>query len=719
MSEKILIGDKWYVAATSSRSEERLQVLKHGQSFALFDHFGDIQPGDQGLYHHDTRFLSLQELTIDGVRPLFLGATVKEANSLLTIDLMNPDLMNGAGPRVLKGTLHIFRAKLLWHCVCYEHLRLTNHGLEPVAVRMGLRFAADFVDLFQVRGTLRERAGDRLAVEVGPAGVALPYRGLDGVMRCTRLRFDPPPGQLDTQYAGFDLKLQPAEEVNLYWTIACEADDNPPPAPRTYIAALRENNAWRACASRGHCSIETSNPLVNRWIERSLSDLAMLTTELPSGPYPYAGVPWYSTTFGRDGILTAMLCLWMDPTLAAGVLGFLAAHQADQKDPRNDAEPGKILHEARFSEMARTGEIPFRRYYGTVDATPLFVALAGAYHRRTGDTELIRRIWPQLMLALQWIDLYGDVDADGFVEYARQSKEGLVQQGWKDSADSIFHDDGRLADAPIALCEVQGYVYQAKTAGAELARHLGEPALAERLEKEARDLRERFNRQFWCEDLGTYAIALDGRKQCCRVPSSNAGHALWSGIATPEHAERIVAKLLGDESFSGWGIRTIPVGQPRYNPMSYHNGSIWPHDNALIACGMAQYGYTEQAKTLLACMFEASLHFEHLRLPELFCGFPRRVGEAPARYPVACSPQAWAAATVFGMLQACLGVEVRSMDKLVTLQAPQLPPFIDSLVIRGLGMPDCSVDLLLKRHEGQVGIEVLRKASDLQVLARL
>jgi glycogen debranching enzyme len=365
--------------------------------------------------------------------------------------------------------------------------------------------------------------------------------------------------------------------------------------------------------------------------------------------------------------------------------------------------------------MANTREIPFGRYYGTVDATPLFLVLAAAYWRRTGDSALVRGIWPNILAALRWIDTYGDVDGDGFVEYARKSKEGLTQQGWKDSQDSVFHSDGTMAEAPIALCEVQGYVYQGKRMLAEVARAFGERELAERLLREADTLRQRFQAAFWCEDLGIYAIALDGQKQPCRVLSSNAGHCLWSGIASQEHARRIVEQMVGPAFFSGWGIRTIAAGQPRYNPMSYHNGSIWPHDNALAAAGMAHYWHTEQAGAVFASMFDASVNFDLHRLPELFCGFPRRPGAGPTLYPVACAPQAWAAAAPFAMLQACLGLAVRSDPTEISLHTPRLPPFLDWLRLERLGAPGPSCDLLLQRHERSVGVEVLRKDPEVRV----
>jgi len=718
MADKIRIGDKWYVAATSARTEESPQVLKQDETFVMFDHFGDVQvlaPGEQGLYHEDTRYLSYQELLVDGVRPLYLGSTVKENNSLLVVELMNPDLTRGGDVRVPKGTVHIFRGKLLWQGACHEHIRLTNHGREAVELTLAIVFDADFVDLFEVRGMQREHRGERLPSQLSAHEAELRYLGRDARLRSTRLAFSPTPTALTEQQATFDVHLDPGAEQHLYVTVSCVSGGEALDTTITYEEALRRNNAARHALRMDCCTLETSNPLVNLWLDRSVSDLTMLTTGLSTGPYPYAGVPWYSTTFGRDGIITARECLWIDPTLARGVLQFLAATQATESDPQRDAEPGKILHEARRSEMARTGEIPFGRYYGTVDATPLFIALAGAYHRRTGDLAFIRTIWPHVLAALKWIDVHGDVDGDGFVEYARRSKEGLVQQGWKDSHDSVFHDDGRMAEPPIALCEVQAYVYEAKLMAAELAQHLEDSELSHRLREEAHELKHRFGQAFWCEDIGMYAIALDGEKRPCKVATSNAGHALWTGIATPAHARRVVQRLMSDDFFCGWGIRTVATGEPRYNPMSYHNGSVWPHDNALIAAGMARFGHTEEAMRVLSALFDASLHFDGHRLPELFCGFPRRPSEGPTLYPVACSPQAWASAAVFGMLQACLGLEFHPGGPEVSLRSPRLPEFIQWMKVNRLAVREHSVDLLLQRYRNNVGIEVTRKDGDIEV----
>ncbi|TFZ08755.1 amylo-alpha-1,6-glucosidase [Ramlibacter humi] len=710
--KKILVDDRWYVLAAFARPEEQPQTVKNGHAFAMFDRTGDVgalAPGQEGLYHEDTRYLSYQELTINGLRPLYLGSSVQEANSLLAIDLMNPDLTEEGRVVLPKGELHLFRAKLLWQGACYEHVRVSHHGTAPLQVRLEMAFDADFIDLFEIRGMHRQKRGERLPAEVTADRVMLPYRGLDATLRRTGLRFEPAPQLLEAHRAAYDVTLKPGEEKHLYLTVTCEREGQPVPVLPNYFDAFNANNASRRETAQAASHVVSSNPLVNLWLDRSVSDLAMLVTELPTGPYPFAGVPWYSTTFGRDGILTALEYLWVDASMACGVLNFLASTQATQVDAERDAEPGKILHEARPSEMARTREIPFGRYYGTVDATPLFLVLAAAYWRRTGDQALMRKLWPNLLAALKWIDDYGDADGDGFVEYARKSADGLTQQGWKDSQDSVFHRDGRLADAPIALCEVQGYVYQAKQAMAEMAQAFGDGALAARLRQQAQDLQVRFQSAFWSEERGTYALALDGAKRRCDVLASNVGHCLWSGIASPEHGARVADLLMGSAFFSGWGVRTIAEGEARYNPMSYHNGSIWPHDNALAAMGLARYGRTEDAMHLLAAMFESSLHFDLHRLPELFCGFPRRHDAGPTLYPVACSPQAWAAAAPFAVLQACLGLEIDGATREVCLRTPRLPAIVDWLRIERLGSPGASCDLLLTRHERSVGVEVLRK----------
>jgi glycogen debranching enzyme len=555
---------------------------------------------------------------------------------------------------------------------------------------------------------------------VSPGTAALRYRGLDGAERVTELSFAPVPAHLDNNSANFVLDLGPGKWCRLALRIRCDpADgdliDEPDWTVREVYRSLRSaRQALRASSGRA-ASVEGSNAVFNELARRSVADLYMLITETEYGPYPFAGIPWYSTFFGRDGIITALLTLWLDPAIAKGVLGFLAATQATETDRESDAEPGKILHEMRNGEMARLGEVPFARYYGSVDATPLFVMLIGEYFARTGDLDTVRRLWPNVMAALRWIDNSGDPDRDGFVEYHRQSATGLVNQGWKDSAVAIFHADGELAKGPIALCEVQGYVFAGKRHAAALALALGEVATAARLDAEAERLRQQFEAAFWCEELSTYALALDGDKRPCRVVASNAGHALLTGIAAPERAERVAATLMRVGCFSGWGIRTVALTAARYNPISYHNGSVWPHDNALIALGFARYGLKEPALRVFTGLFDAASYWEPRRLPELFCGFPRH-RMAPTMYPVACSPQAWASAAVFALVQASLGLHFDHRAGEIRFDRPRLPDFLERLHVRGLRLGDGEADVLFHRLDGEVAATVTRRRGAVRVV---
>jgi glycogen debranching enzyme len=711
------VAQPFYIAAHDSLVDDPPRTLKHGDTFALFDHYGDLagrRGNTLGLYHQDTRFLSRLKLTMEGRSPLLLSSTVRTNNAVLDVDVTNPDIKHGDVLVLAKDTVHATRMKFLWNGACYEILSLRNFGAERRRLSIALDFDADFADLFEVRGYQR-RARGGISVEVEtPATVRFVYHSQDGRPRSTELVFDPAPRVLTAHRAVFDLDLPPKERVAVTTCIHCVVDDSP--RERRVMRALRSSRRELRDATRRAAAVDTSSSLANEVLCRSMADISMLVTDTEHGAYPYAGVPWFSTAFGRDGIITAIQMLWLYPSLARGVLKYLAATQAVDEDPRRDAEPGKILHETRQCELAMLGEVPFGRYYGSIDSTPLFVALAGLYWQHTADAMTLDAIWPNILAAIDWMERYGDADGDSFLEYRRRRDTGLVNQGWKDSGDAVFHSDGRLAEAPIALCEVQGYAYLAYTQAARMAEARGEPDFARRMGLRAQDLREKFELQFWDEELGLYVLALDGDKQPCRVRTSNAGQVLFTGIASRERAARIAETLSGGDFLTGWGIRTVSSRESRYNPTSYHNGSIWPHDNALIAMGLARYGEAGLAARIAVTLFDAAAHMDLRRLPELFCGMRKQRDKGPILYPVACTPQAWAAAAPFGVLQACLGLEIDASQRMARLRYPRLPERIDSLQVSGLPIGDASVDLMLRRHGDGVSVNILRRRGEAEVL---
>jgi glycogen debranching enzyme len=705
----------FYIPMTGPAARPR-RALKHDDTFVVLDSHGDIGAsagGPDGLFNADTRFLARLELVLDEVQPLLLGSNLRDDNSALTVDLTNPDVYRDGRIVLQKDMLHIVRTIFLWRGTAYQRIGVQNHGDRAASFDLTLMFDNDFADLFEVRGERRSRRGVGTSRLVGPADVALEYNGLDGKARSTALHFDPGPTRLAVNSATYHLDLAPQQITSLFVTASCnkEVPHQPIPFFRGLLAHRREMRRSTA----GAASIETSNNIFNEVVCQAMADLNMLMTETPQGRYPYAGIPWYSTTFGRDGLITALQMLWIDPRVARGVLRRLAAYQAKTTDPLADAEPGKILHEMRGGEMAALREVPFAQYYGSVDATPLFVLLAGLYVERTGDDETLAELWGAIEAALQWIDGAGDPDRDGFVEYQRASEQGLANQGWKDSYDAIFHADGRLAEGYIALAEVQGYVFAGKQLASRCALRMGLFDKARKLEAEAQRLAERFEEAFWCPDLGTYALALDGEKLPCRVRTSNAGQLLFTGIVREDRARLVAADLMRPNFFTGWGIRTVARGEARYNPMSYHDGSIWPHDNALIALGLARYGLKQEVAQVFKGLFDAATYMDLRRLPELFCGFQRERRRGPTLYPVACAPQAWASATPFTLLEAALGIEFDAQRGEIRLRNPRLPAFLNEVILRDLRLGDSSVDLRLRRHGDDVSLEVLRTRGKIQV----
>src|SRR3954467_6805753 len=690
--------------------------LKHDDTFIVLDSHGDIGAsagGPDGLFNGDTRYLARLELVLDEVQPLLLGSNLRDDNSALTIDLTNPDIYRDGRIVLHKDMLHIVRTVFLWRGTAYQRIGLQNHGDRMASLDLKLLFDSDFADLFEVRGEKRARRGTVSSKLLGPADVLLEYKGLDATWRNLALHFDPRPTRLAVNAATYHLDLAPHQSTSLFVAASCNKLTGFVPAP--FFRGLLAHRREMRCSTAGATSIETSNNIFNEVLCRSMADLNMLMTDTPQGRYPYAGIPWYSTTFGRDGLITALQMLWIDPRVARGVLKRLAFYQAKTVDPLADAEPGKILHEMRGGEMASLREVPFAQYYGSVDATALFVLLAGLYVERTGDDDTLAELWPAIEAALQWIDVSGDPDKDGFVEYQRATEQGLANQGWKDSFDAIFHADGQLAEGYIALAEVQGYVFAGKRLAARCARRLGLIDRAAQLESAALLLAERFEEAFWCEELGTYALALDGAKRPCKVRTSNAGQLLFTGIVRTDRARRVAADLMSHKFFSGWGIRTVASGEARYNPMSYHDGSIWPHDNALIALGFARYGLKHSAAHLFKGLFDAASYMDLRRLPELFCGFRRERRRGPVLYPVACAPQAWASATPFSLLEAALGIEFDVARGEIRLRNPHLPAFLHEVILRDLRLGESSVDLRVSRHGDDVALEVLRTRGQIQV----
>jgi len=717
----IEIGQQFYIRASSALADDRTRVLLNGDSFAIFDRSGDIQPvgfGQQGIFHNETRHLSRLETRFCGVRPLLLSSTIREDNVLFGVDLANPDLRLASGAFLPRGTVHIYRSKFLTELVCYDQFTLNNYGEDAIDVDLSLEFEADFADIFEVRGNKRARRGEKLPDEVSQSAVTLTYEGLDHIRRHTRVECSHSPCSPHAGGITIPIHVEARGEVSFTVNVICEREDAESHVqPGNYSESLQRMNQRRSQGPLAEVDIHTSNEQFNCWIQRSRADLAMMITDTPHGLYPYAGVPWFSTVFGRDGIITALELLWIAPPVARGVLSYLAATQATSHEALRDSDPGKILHETRKGEMARLGEVPFGRYYGTVDATPLFVLLAAAYYERTADIEFLREIWPNISAALEWIDRYGDLDGDGFVEYARQTDHGLVQQGWKDSNDSVFHSDGTLATGPIALCEVQAYVYAAKRGIAAVAKELGHAKMSEQLRAQAAQLRRKFHAMYWSDELGLYALALDGEKKPCEVRSSNAGQCLFSGIATDAHYRSVSEAMISPAFFSGWGIRTIVSGERRYNPMSYHNGSMWPHDNALIALGALRRPEKDLALRVMSGLLDLSAGVLFDRLPELICGFGRRPGKGPTLYPVACSPQAWAAGAVFMVLQACLGLEVRALESRLYLHYSALPEKVDQVRIRNLKIGKAEVDLSFERYQHSVSVNILRRSGHVEIVA--
>lgn len=688
-------------------------TLKDGNLFLLADALGDID-GDGGLFCDDTRMLSRLQLQVAGSRPALLGAAVSQDNVLFTAQLTNRPLPAPGERSIPQSVIHLERSRFLWAGHLYERVKITNFSGRDAQLPLSLHFAADFADIFEVQGHERQRRGELLAPLIEAAAVRLSYRGLDR-LRAVEIRFSCAPLSLSGEEAQLCFSVQRGRTAELFIEIGPETAARP--GGQRFDEALASACASMRTRTEVGAAVRTSGRLFDQWLDKSRSDLALLTTELPTGPYPYAGIPWFATSFGRDGIITALQTLWLDPRLAAGVLSFLASTQAHEQSAFRDSEPGKILHEMRRGEMAALREVPFGQYYGGVDTTPLFVMLAGAYESRTGDGALIDRLWPNLLAATAWMEHRLEHSGTGFIDYARASGSGLQNQGWKDSRDSIFHADGTFPPTPIAVVEVQGYAYAAFQAMARLAAGRAEKSRGAAWLARAEQLRADIERRFWLPQLNFYALAIDGEGQPCGVQASNAGHLLYCGVPSAERGALVAHALLGERFVSGWGIRTLAEGEARYNPMSYHDGTVWPHDTALCAAGIARYAGRAPVVDLLSQMFEAATHFG-MRLPELYCGFVRAPGQGPTPYPGACVPQSWACASVFMLLQACLGLEVDGARREVHVDQPLLPIGIESMRLSDLAVGEARLDLEFERVQHQVLVAPVR-ATDVHVYVRL
>ena len=714
----VLVGEQYYILASEVAADLPKLVLKHDEAFLVTNRRGDLPnlPHTEfGFYVDGTRFLRRLELRLHGHRPLVLNAGVSEDAAQAAVDLTNPDV--ALGPQVLLPgrSLRIARRLTVHGTQLYQQLLVEAFNREPLDLSLSVHFAADFVDVFEVRGHPREHRGRVLPPVVDGASVRLAYQGLDHVTRTATLTFSPPPERLDETGAEYRLSLAPGTTTELITVVDAAAAAAPPPKVLAYGEALRRR---RAVADRlGGAEVRSNHDLFEVWVQRSRRDLHLLLTETPDGFVPYAGIPWYVAAFGRDALITALQVLPFEPAIAAGTLRFLARHVGRADDAFTDQEPGKIIHELRRGEMAACREIPFVPYYGSVDATPLFLILLAEYWKWTADVALAHELWPAAERVLEWMLRSADAHG-GYLTYARRSPRGLVNQGWKDSHDAIMHASGHLAEPPIALAEVQGYQYAALLAAAEMADALRLSDRAPALRERARRLRERFEADFWLPDEAYYALALDRVGQPCRVITSNAGHLLWTRLISESRAHIVARRLMADDMFTGWGVRTLARGERLYNPMSYHNGSVWPHDTAIAAVGMRRYGFADPFITLSTGLFEAVLQFENMRMPELFCGFPRVDGYGPTQYPVACSPQAWAAGVVFMLISAMLGLSPDAADNQLTLNRPRLPGWLAWIELRGLQLRTSRMTLRASQGQDGAAIEMLSRDGDAELVVR-
>jgi glycogen debranching enzyme len=676
-------------------------TLIDGKTFLSTTLAGDIMPPgapDIGLFYDDTRFLSRFELRAGGYRTVVLSSNT-EQTFVSQIELTTGQSTMRENFEIPEHTIHIRREQLLASDMFYDHLTFENFNFHEVALDLELACEADFMDVFQVRGVAREHRGHYFQPIVHRNSIVFHYCGLDNVARETAIHFSPEPERVEGTVARWRLKLPPFKRFQLQITVVPQVEGKHCRAGRAdFTQQLRgRREAYTQWESR--CThFNSSNSIFDQMMGTCKADFHAL--QIPEGKDHViaAGIPWFATFFGRDSIIAAYQSLLLSPQLATETLRVLARYQGTEKNDWRDEEPGKILHEFREGEMTRAGEMPFSPYYGSVDATPLWLILLSETFNWTADEQLVREMLPHVYRALEWIDCCGDLDGDGFVEYLRRSPRGLVNQGWKDSWDAILHRDGEVAKPPIALAEVQGYIYEAKYRMASLLRAVGDTRTADKLKKEATELAKRFEKTFWMSSRGFYALALDANKKQVQVISSNPGHLLFTRMLAQERARAVTERFMRPDMFSGWGWRTLSQEERVFNPLSYHRGSVWPHDNSIIAHGMALYEFREPANQIFNALFEAGLNFREYRLPELFCGIQRREADEPVQYPVACSPQAWASGAMFLLLTSLLGIRPSAPRKELNIINPTLPPFLDNLNIRNLRIGNSHVDLDFARR---------------------
>jgi len=697
-------------------------VLKNGNLFFVSQSDASVplaRGHGFGLYYQDCRFLNGYELTISGRKPEVLIHTA-EAGFMATLGLSNPDL-NFDGHVVPKHAVEMRWERVVSadELTLSDTLLVRNLTTEPVEFSLEFRFEAAFEDIFAIRGLFEGKRGTCHKPEWRGDTLYFRYAGADKLDRVLAIQFEPSPNEKLAKGAGYRIQLDARGLHETKVTLKVSTSERPDcafPSPAEHASQKAGGlRRWFENTAEVH----SSSRILSRVMDRSLRDLGLLRSTLDGGAgYFAAGVPWFVALFGRDSIITALQTLAYDCSIAEQTIRLLARYQGTKLNGYREEEPGKILHELRVGEMARLGEIPHTPYYGTVDATPLWLVLVGKHSVWTGETRLFEELRPQIDAALNWMEQYGDVDRDGYVEYSCKIEKGLANQGWKDSGDGIVNADGSLAEPPIALVEVQGYVYEAKIEMAKLFRRCGEVERAAELERSAQTLREHFDRDFWLPQ-GYYALALQDKNRPAEVLASNAGHALWSGIARPDRARATAEQLLTSEMFNGWGVRTLSSAALRYNPLGYHLGTVWPHDNSLIAAGFKRCGLDSEALQIVEGMLEAATEFEGHRLPELFGGFAREDYGVPVSYPVACQPQAWSAGAVPYLLTTALGLEPDGFNYQLRIKRPMLPKYVDQVEIRGLRVGQACADLLFSRSGDHVAVKVQRVEGEMEVTLQL